>query len=533
MSRQPVLIVGGNLVGLSAALCLAAHNVPTIVFEKHAKISEHPRAIGFTARTLEIFHALGISDQIPEVPSDFTLLRARVESLTGKWFERTSWQDTTEKPSHDQQTAENESKPTSGEKGQYSPFRGAAIPQDKLESILEKAALSRGVDIRRQHTVTKVEQNDSEVLVTVLDAQGTSHQLRGLYLIAADGNRSGIREQLQIARTGRGHMQIMRSVLFRAPLEDYLKGVHQFNIEQGDFKAFLTTYNDGRWVLMFYDDLERDSKTQIADIRRAVGKSDIPVEIITTGRWEMTALVAERFQVGRIFLAGDAAHALPPNRGGYGANTGIHDAHNLAWKIAAVLKEESMPELLDTYDAERRPVALLRHDQIFVRADYKMHLEGKDAGERLDDDAMEFGELYRSRGVIGAEDGLSPAKKPDEWKGQPGTHLPHFWVTKAGKTVSIADVTGMHGWTVVSASVEWGDAVRKLNERSPVKLKHLHIGQDVQLNGSQNLTELMGLSNTGASLVRPDGYIAWRTVEIPCDPVDDLLQALNQVAFIQ
>ena len=99
--------------------------------------------------------------------------------------------------------------------------------------------------------------------------------------------------------------------------------------------------------------------------------SEVRIELIATGRWELAALIADRFSGRRVFLAGDAAHQLPPNRGGYGANTGIEDADNLAWKLAAVTSGQFSPELLDTYDTERRPIAWLRHDQIFARADYK------------------------------------------------------------------------------------------------------------------------------------------------------------------
>lgn len=140
---------------------------------------------------------------------------------------------------------------------------------------------------------------------------------------------------------------------------------------------------------MFKDAVDRDEPTLRAAIYQAVGRLDFPLEILTTGRWELTALVADTIQSRLIFLAGDIAHTLPPNRGGYGANTGIHDVHNLAWNLAAVLSGNSSPELLNTYDAERRPVAPLRHDQIFVRADYKEHLDNSTpAGDKIDDDAM-------------------------------------------------------------------------------------------------------------------------------------------------
>lgn len=99
---------------------------------------------------------------------------------------------------------------------------------------------------------------------------------------------------------------------------------------------------------MLSDDVDRDTDEQIQAVQRAIGRTDIPIDLSTTGRWELAALVADRFADGRVFLTGDAAHQLPPNRGGFGANTGIDDAHNLAWKLAAVLSETSRPRLLDT-----------------------------------------------------------------------------------------------------------------------------------------------------------------------------------------
>ncbi|KKK14466.1 hypothetical protein P175DRAFT_0495424 [Aspergillus ochraceoroseus IBT 24754] len=245
-SLTPVIVVGASLVALSTALCLSKHNIPTIVLERHADISKHPRAIGFTSRTLEIYKNLGIAHHMPEIPKGFHLLRARVESLTGKWYESTSWSDP--KPS--------EKEPSNPEeKKEFSAFPGSAIPQDKLEAILQTAALTRGVDIRRQHTLQDVCEDENGITAIVINTKGETVEIRGSYLIAADGNRSLVREKLGIARSGRGHMQTMRSVLFRAltPLEDFMKGVSQFNIDQPGLQAFMTTYMDGRWVLMFHD----------------------------------------------------------------------------------------------------------------------------------------------------------------------------------------------------------------------------------------------------------------------------------------
>ncbi|CAL5867133.1 uncharacterized protein PFLUO_LOCUS1345 [Penicillium psychrofluorescens] len=525
---QPVIVVGASLVGLSAALCLASYQVPTIVLEKHASMSEHPRAIGFTTRTLEIYRSLGIENSDP-APEDFVLERVSVESVTGKWLDSSSWSDT---EPEQKGSKKEEKKPPVSPKKEYSAERGSAMPQDKLEPRLEALARERGADIRRGHRVLNVEQDAGGVLVTVQNAHDTQHQIRGSYLIAADGNRSTVRELLQIPRHGRGFMQTVRSVLFHAPLEQWTKGIVQFNIEQPDLSAFLVSYSDGRWALMFRDDIERDDETYKAAIYQSVGRDDFPVELITTGRWELTALVADSFQSGRVFLAGDAAHTLPPNRGGYGANTGIHDAHNLAWKLAAVLSGKSSAELLDTYDAERRPVALLRHDQIFVRADYKVHLDtATPAGEKIDDDAMEFGQIYLSKGIVDADENLPRAMKPDEWAGQPGTHLPHFRVLKDGEKVPILDVVSQGSWTLVSEFDEWVQVVAEVNKRSSVALRSLQIGRDVQLVQLGEFQQAFGVSQSGAALVRPDGYIAWKTKELPSSAVEVLDEILSKVAF--
>ncbi|KAJ5217012.1 hypothetical protein N7468_010020 [Penicillium chermesinum] len=514
INSQPVIVVGASLVGLSAALCLASQKVPTIVLEKHSGISRHPRAIGFTPRTMEIYHSFGLENDNP-APDDFVLRRAHVESITGNWLDSTNWSDTERKPKQDPQKQAPKQKEGKTEKKEYSAARGSAIPQDKLEPILASLATERGADIRRGHKVLRVDQDDSGV-TAIVEHNGKEEVVRGSYLIAADGNRSTIRELLHIPRSGRGYMQTISSVLFRAPLEQWTKGYAQFSIEQPDLKAFLASYSDGRWALMFHDAIDRDETTSKAGIYQAVGRSDFPIEIITKGQWELTALVADTFQSGRVFLAGDAAHTLPPNRGGYGANTGIHDVHNLAWKLAAVLSGASSPKLLETYTAERRPVALLRHDQIFVRADYKVHLDpAMPAGEQIDDDAMEFGQIYQSDGIIGADEGLPRAMKPDEWKGQPGTHLPHFWIEKEGRRIPVLDA--IDSWTLVSEAREWSDAVDLVNQTWPDKVKSLQIGQDVQMIGAGQASELLGVLPNGAVLVRPDGYIAWRMHEFPVE----------------
>ncbi|WP_043841575.1 FAD-dependent monooxygenase [Amycolatopsis taiwanensis] len=509
----PVLIIGGSLVGLSAAVFLAWRGVPVVVVDKHRGSSPHPRAIGFTTRTVEHFRQVGV-----EVPPSLQGMkpprRARVESLTGRWLEEYPW--------------------TPGGKGAYgaedSPVHAIAITQDRLEPLLRERAVELGADLRPGTELLDFAQDDDGVTATLRHRDdGHEYHLRAQYMVAADGATSVVRQTLGIGRHGAGPLSVQRSILFRAPLDEYLKhGVVQFEIEQPDLTAFLTTYSDGRWVLMLSDDIDRDTDEQIQVVQKAIGRTDIPIELVTTGRWDLAGLIADRFSDGRVFLAGDAAHQLPPNRGGFGANTGIDDVHNLAWKLAAVLSGESRPALLNTYDAERRPIADLRHDQLFARADYKAYLTAPTTDVPvLDDAAIELGQLYRSDAVIGAGPELPRAQRPDEWAGQPGTRAPHLALTDSDSS-STLDLFG-HEWVVVSEDARWRAAAATASQQLDVAVGFVEIGTDVKTMESDVFDTAYGLSGTGASLVRPDGYIAWRAVTVPENPAAALIQALAQV----
>ncbi|HET6338970.1 MAG TPA: FAD-dependent monooxygenase [Polyangiales bacterium] len=496
-----VLIVGGSLVGSSAALFLAHHGVPAILVERHPGSSAHPRAIGYTPRTMELLASVGLGSRIPEAPRNFRLARARVESLAGEWFEHSHW--TPSKPEH-------------FVKKEFSPSAGAAIAQDRMEPILRERANELGADIRMSTELVDFTSDADGVTARVRTRQGSEYTIHAAYMIAADGGKSPVREQLGIGHKGRGHMRTVRSVLFRAPLDSYLeRGVHQFEIDQPDFKAFLTTYTDGRWILMFSDDQQRCEAALRNSIVKAIGRTDLDIEIITTGRWELGALVAEQFSKGRVFLAGDAAHCLPPTRGGYGANTGIHDAHNLAWKLAAVFAGTSTPALLETYDAERRPVAWTRHQQIFARPDYKEHLQpGTTADPIIDDEAMELGQLYRSSAVSGAGSDLPEAKCPDEWQGQPGTRAQHLALEQSGTPRSTLDLFG-HDWVLLSEDARWSAPAANVSKQLGIAIQFIHVGKAIQLEDPQAFQTAFGVSASGASLVRPDGHVAWRAAERP------------------
>jgi hypothetical protein len=305
----------------------------------------------------------------------------------------------------------------------------------------------------------------------------------------------------------------VRSVIFRASLDEYrTTGFSQFSIDQPGLAAFLTTYTDGRWLLIFSDDDERDERGLRETIFQAIGRRDLDVEILATGRWDVSALIADRFSSARVLLAGDAAHTLPPNRGGYGANTGIEDAHNLAWKLASVLSGAATPDLLETYDAERRPVAWLRHDQIFAWEDFKGFTDVGGDATVFDSAAMEFGHLYRSGAVLDAGKDLPPARRPEEWVGQPGTRAPHLWIEKDGRRISTLDLF-QRSWVLLTEDDRWCRAAAEVARELGVALESVVVGLDVKPAEPGTLDAVLsafGIGKGGASLVRPDGYVAWR-----------------------
>ncbi|EQA47116.1 FAD binding domain protein [Leptospira broomii serovar Hurstbridge str. 5399] len=510
-----VLIVGGGLVGSSAAVFLTQKGVSVLLIEKHAGSSPHPRAIGFTQRTLELFRSVGLADSIPQVHgSKKNVRRIRIESLAGEWFEEQAWSSVQEEDTNIE----------------YSPCGASAIAQDRLEPMLQQKALEFGADLRFSTELLEFKQDSEKVTASVRDKEGNRYTIQADYMIAADGHRSPIREALRIERKGKGYLTTGRSVLFKAPLNEYLeKGFFQFSIDQPGFSAYLTTYNDGRWVLFYPDDTERDELTLKSDIVKAIGRSDLPIEIVTTGRWEVSALIADSFSAGRIFIAGDAAHTLPPNRGGYGANTGIEDAHNLAWKLQSVLSGESHTSLLDTYDQERKPIAWLRYQQIFAKNDYKAYSTEEDrAIAILDSRAMELGQLYRSSSIAEARENLPSALRPEEWSGQPGTRAPHFWITKEGNKISTLDLF-QKGWVFLTASSEWKTSAGRIASSSGSKIDCYQFARDIS-SEEDAFQNSFGVEANGAVLVRPDGYIAWRSKGLPENADAVLRKALAYAA---
>jgi putative polyketide hydroxylase len=511
----PVLIAGGGLVGLSAAMFLAQHGIASLAVERLRGGSPLPRAAFFHMRTLEMFRVAGIEQEVREQSlREFEPEGALVimDTLSGRKLA-------------DIIPSLNEGVDA------LSPCRRLFVSQPGLEPILRRRAKAAGAEVLEGHEVVGVEQDDDGVTVTVEDADSrTQKRLRAKYLIGADGAHSKVRELLGIPFDGRGVFSNSITIYFRADVTKQLLGKPLsviyinnpilggfFRMEKDCRRGFLVvnTVGDPKVDPRAASDAATDisEKRLIEFVRAGVGVPDLPVEIEGIARWRATSDVARQFQVGRVFLAGDAAHLMPPN-GGFGGNTGIHDAHNLAWKLALALKGTASPRLLDTYEPERKPASKFTVEQAYTRYVTRTapYLGAKDFEPQAPDFNIELGYLYRSPAVL-AENGEDKGHDdPRLTFGRPGSRAPHVWLAKGGQAVSTIDLFGRA--FVLLAGVEgaaWCHAARTAAGRFRGLELDVHcVGSAPLRDPELRFAETYRLAGSGAVLVRPDGFVAWR-----------------------
>jgi 2-polyprenyl-6-methoxyphenol hydroxylase-like FAD-dependent oxidoreductase len=526
----PVLIVGGSLVGLSTALFLARHGVKPLVVERHSGTAIHPRAGHFNLRTLEILRSAGLEETIrrksrEQYPPDGGI--SNVESLAGREI-ATYFTD------------------LNAGVAEFSPTIRLFINQDALEPILRSRAESLGARTRYRTECTALEQDDDGVTAELADVMtGTRSWVRARYAVAADGNRSPVRNRLGIEMRGHGVLSNSITIYFRAErdlgplLAGRNQGVHYvtnpvlrgfFRLDRSGNGGFLVVnlvgdtarpeivaaYPDAPWANVA-EGITKDRALEL--LRAAIGVPGMPLVIEDIAPWQAVADVAGRYRDGRVFLAGDAAHVVPPN-GGFGGNTGVHDAHNLAWKLALVLNGTAGPGLLATYDAERRPVGEFTVEQSYARYVTRVapYLGTAGAQPVVDDLYLEVGYRYDSAAVV-AEAGDQPAegeiphRHPRDCRGQPGFRAPHVWLRRRGDLVSALDLFG--GNFALLSGPRGGpwrdaahDAARRLGAGLDAYLVNDRSGELAEADG--DFCAAYGIAPDGAVLVRPDGFVAWR-----------------------
>jgi 2-polyprenyl-6-methoxyphenol hydroxylase-like FAD-dependent oxidoreductase len=412
--------------------------------------------------------------------------------------------------------------------------------QDELEPIL-LAYVSRlpEAEVRFHTELCSFEQDATGVTAHLLDrTSGTIQQVRADYLLGADGAHSQVRARLAIPMIGPGVLGTMLNVLFHADLpavlgdrRSVLYVIHnasvpwlQFGIVDGKQRwLFLAPYHAEQGETVADYTLARCAKM----VRQAVGIPDFPVEIHHVAGWEMAALSAERYQQGRVFLAGDAAHRMTP-AGAFGMNTGIQDVHNLCWKLALVLQGTAAESLLPSYEAERLPVGRRNVEQSFQ---FVLQFQREDFGADLNTLGFTLGTSYESNAVI--PDGTEHPAGTDPLRdyrpsARPGSRAPHVWLERAGQRLSTINLFGTSFALLAGQTgIAWCQAAMEVASARRLPLRAFTVGSQGDLiDPGGSWTTTYGVEQDGAVLVRPDGHVAWRTRSRATNPVKMLQMVL-------
>ena len=473
MTRTSVLIVGGGLVGLSAALFLQYHGVDFVLVERRTGASVLPRSRGVHPRTVELYRQIGIEDRVQEAAA--TALKA------GAFGGARHGRNLIESEGLDLSALHR-----NGIGGDPSPSTFCFCPQVLLEPVLADLARERGGDLRFGTELTAFTAGPDTVTATI-----GGEQLEADYLIAADGAGSPVRTELGIGGWTLPPTHRYLNVFVHADLTAVVEGrtFSQCDVANDVVRGIILAKNNtDEWSFhLEYDDTPPDNPLE--QVHAAIGRDDIDVDVLASSTWDTRVHVADEYRRGRVFLAGDAAHQHAP-WGGFGANTGIADVHNLAWKLAMVLNGRATPELLDTYEPERRPRAVLAAQQARLRTDFfarygiETATNAAAVAEQIDTGAVMTRYNYTGDGYV------------DVLSGQVGTRLPHVELSTGQSTL---DLCGP-GFVILAGSEapDFGDTV-------PVH----RIGKGTDLDG--DWAECTGLSADGALLVRPDQHVAART----------------------
>jgi putative polyketide hydroxylase len=525
-----VLIVGAGPTGLAASIGLSHGGAGSIVIERHPGTSIHPKARGVNVRTMEIARQWGIDQALRDagLSSEANGYFFRGPSLLADEFERTGGGG------------------LATEVQAMSPEAWLVISQDVLEPVLLDAARSAGGEVRFGHELVGLDEDAGGVTAQVRPRDGSpAYGIRARWTIGADGADSTVRALAGVDLAGHGPLVDNVSILFEAPLgalvEDRRSAVYYVTDEPGARPrgypmsvgnppaagVLLTVDNADRWLLVVAGDLATvDEAVAIDRVKRAVGRSDLPVRILGLMPWSPAARVAERYSTGRLFLAGDAAHQMTPS-GAFGLNVGMGDAHNLAWKLAGVADGWADERLLGSYDAERRPVGLFATDQ-----SYQQFL-GTRPPKPFGNWGVILGARYSSDAVI--DDGTTPTAVDDPAvdyvpEAVPGARAPHEWLRAGPRRLSTLDVFS-RGYSLVAGSLadRWQTEATTAAERMGAPLTVFRLGVDGSPEDPGRFDREYGIVDDGAVLVRPDGHVAWRSSAggVDARPFDEVLVRLG------
>jgi 2,4-dichlorophenol 6-monooxygenase len=578
-----VLVVGGGGAGLTASMLLATYGVDHLLVSARPTTSDLPKAHVLNLRAMEVLDDVGVAEGIAaqSTPAAQMAATAYYAGFAGP------------EPDYGRCLHRLESWGAGGSDEQWSsasPWRQLNLPQIRLEPLMKARAeeLSPG-RIRFGNELIDLQHDDDGVLASVRDLEsGREYVVRSRYVIGADGGRRvagliGVSYEGLGVVTQTATLHVSADFSAHAPDPDVL--IRWIFSPQVGALVVMVPMGPQRWgpqseewvIHLNYpvDDPRAQSDEKVeADVREALGIGDLPMQIHKVTRWSVEAVLASSFRVGRVFLMGDAAHRHPPT-GGLGLTSAIHDAQNLCWKLAAVIAGQASPALLDTYEAERRPVderncqrsldnavnhfeigaalgvspandrdtnmAALRriwsgaaddrpHRSEVLRAMRAQSMEFSELN-------VEFGYAYDSAAVV-SDGTAAPAPLDDirvyEPSTRPGSPLPHAWIDdEDGSRRALRELVAPGRFLLVAGEngEAWCEAARALAAEADLPLDAIRIGHlDGDLFDPRcQWVRHRGIGADGAVLVRPDRFVAWRSLAASDAPREALAVALSQV----
>jgi len=583
VEETPVLIVGGGGAGLTASMLLAGLGVEHLLISARAGTSDLPKAHVLNQRAMEILERAGVAEEIarrgtPARNMAATAFYAGFAGPTEEYGRRLArlecW----------------------GAGGADESWRAASawlqqnLPQIRLEPILRARAeeLSPG-RVRFHHELLGLEQDGDGVTAHVRDHDaGRDCTIRSQYAIGADGGRR-VAAEIGVEYEGLGVVVQAATLHVSADFSRWARDpdvlIRWILSPQSGVGVVMVPMGPEQWgpdseewvIHLNYpaDDPRAQSDEQVeADVRRAMGVGDHPMHVHKVTRWSVDAVMASAFSVGRVHLVGDAAHRHPPT-GGLGLTSAIHDVDNLCWKLAAVLDGHAAPELLDSYEPERRSadevnaqrslenainhVTITAAGGIAPENSEEQNLAAlrrlwsglpEDAEHRstilrhMRAQSMEFSELnvelgYRYESAAILDDGVPRPPSVDpiriyEPSTKPGSPLPHAWIDdEDGNRRPIKDLVAPGRFLLIAGEdgEGWCAAARELAEAHELPLDAVRIGH---LDGELFDPRLAWLrrrefGRDGAILVRPDRYVAWRAMGAGANPAEDLAAVLGRL----
>lgn len=522
MTNVEVLVIGGGPVGLATAALLGELGIETQLVERHPTTSKHPRGFGIHPRTMEVFRRLGVADTIrasglpPEVAGGFGF----VTRLNGEERARLMLGPM---PDH------------------FGPEQGCFCPQYRYEQILRQRAQEQpSVSLAFGAEATGLDVVDGRANVQITDVNsGDTTVLTSRYVVAADGMHSPTRSMLNVTETSTGAFGHSVSVYFRADLSPFRRD-RPFALTwtvapgaEGTLGIAAADASEGTFTFAA-DPSDDFGNAELQErVRAAVGDPGVDIDVLDVLRWDYEQAVNDQWRVGPVFFCGDAAHRFPPH-GGFGMNSGVQDAENLAWKLAAALRWGAADSLLDTYETERKPVAIyngeraLINTQRLAEADWTPEhaaasLEAQH--EHFLSIGQQMGTVYTSAATVddGTESEESTVTNYVE-SGRPGARAPHVTLEDdGGRRISTIDACASTFLLLTGAGV--GHV-----KDSDAPLAVINVGPE----GSHRSVDrpwhaAYGLSPEGSVLIRPDGHVAARLPSTPDVPADAIAETLDAI----